>query len=182
MEGGGGERGGEGGNEYGEGKVEDEEEEEDKDKEEKVGEEKEGEDEEEKEKKKVEDEEAGEEKVDEENKRKRRRRSGGGDLKRQQALVDLGSLQAGLAVGAGRVRPPLIARQVDERELPVHLPPPPQDDLEDGVAPGGVGVGRRLPRGPGRRRGGDDERRRAATGTPGLALQPLLTCSCFPLR
>lgn len=70
-----------------------------------------------------------------------------GDLERQQALVDLGSFQAGLTVGAGRVRSPLVARQVDERELSVHLPPPSENDLEDGVAPRGVSVGRRLARG-----------------------------------
>ena len=67
-------------------------------------------------------------------------------LERQQALVDLGALQAGLPVGAGRVGAALVARQVDEGELAVHLALPPQDDLEDGVAARRVGVGRRLPR------------------------------------
>lgn len=69
----------------------------------------------------------------------------GRDLERQQALVDLCSFQACLTVSAGCVRSPLVARQVDERELSVHLPPPPENDLEDGVAPRGVSVGRRLP-------------------------------------
>lgn len=70
----------------------------------------------------------------------RRLEPGLADLQRQQALVDLGSFQSGLPVGAGRVRPSLVPRQVNERELPVHLPPPPQDDLEHGVAPRGVSV------------------------------------------
>ena len=55
-------------------------------------------------------------------------------LEGQQAFVDLGSLQARLPVGAGRVRPALVPRQVDEGELAVHLALPPQNDLEDGVA------------------------------------------------
>lgn len=69
-------------------------------------------------------------------------------LERQQALVDLSPFQASLAVGAGRVRPPFVARQVDQGELPVHFPPPSQDDLEHGVAPRGVGVSGCLARRP----------------------------------
>lgn len=75
-------------------------------------------------------------------------------LERQQALVDLSSFEASLTVSAGRVRPPFITRQVDQGELPVHFPPPSQDDLEHGVAPGGVSVSRCLARRP----GGDEER------------------------
>ena len=65
-------------------------------------------------------------------------------LQCQQALVDLGALQAGLAVGAGRVGAALVPRQVDEGELAVHLAPSPQNDLEHGVAAGRVCIGRRL--------------------------------------
>ena len=74
-------------------------------------------------------------------------------LERQQALVDLGALQAGLPVSAGRVGAALIPRQVDEGELAVHLAPSPQNDLEHSVAAGRVCVGRRLSRGPGRETG-----------------------------
>lgn len=81
---------------------------------------------------------------------------GGGDLECQQALVDLGSFQAGLTVSAGRVCAPLISRQVDQRELSVHLPPPTKNDLEHGVAPRGVSVRWSLTRGP----KGDAERQR----------------------
>lgn len=65
-------------------------------------------------------------------------------LQCKQALVDLGSLQASLAVGARGVRPALVTCQVNEGELAVHLAFPAQDDLEDGVTAGRVGIGRRL--------------------------------------
>ena len=74
-------------------------------------------------------------------------------LQRQQALVNLGALQAGLTVGAGRVGAALVPRQVDKGELAMHLAPSPQNDLEHGVAAGRVCVGRRLSRGPGRETG-----------------------------
>ena len=52
-----------------------------------------------------------------------------------------------LSVGRGRVSPPLVSREVDERELPVerllHVRVP-EDDLEHGVRARGVGVGRGL--------------------------------------
>lgn len=65
-------------------------------------------------------------------------------LQCKQALVDLGSLQSGLSVGAGRVRPSLVPCQVYEGELSMHLTPSPQDDLEHSVAPRGVSVSRGL--------------------------------------
>ena len=46
-------------------------------------------------------------------------------LERQQALVDVGSLQTSLAVGAGRIGPPFVPRKVNEGELAMHLPLPP---------------------------------------------------------
>ena len=93
-------------------------------------------------------------------------------LERQQALVDLGALQAGLPVCAGRVGAALVPRQVDEGELAVHLALPSQDDLEDGVATRRVGVGRRLPRrsGAGRERVEVREVRRGGLGRPGKGL------------
>ena len=84
------------------------------------------------------------------------------DLESQQALVDLGALQARLPVGAGRVGAPLVARQVDQGELAVHLALAPQDDLEHGVATRRVGVGRRLARRPGG--GGESEGRERKKG------------------
>lgn len=56
------------------------------------------------------------------------------DLQCQQTFVDLGSLQTGLAVGTGRVGPPFVPSKVDEGELAVHLPFPPENDLEHGMA------------------------------------------------
>lgn len=66
------------------------------------------------------------------------------NLQCEKALVDLGSLQTGLAVSARRVGPPLVPGEVDEGELAVHLPLSPHDDLEHGMAAGRVGVGRSL--------------------------------------
>lgn len=67
------------------------------------------------------------------------------DLQGEKALVDLGPLQTGLPVSAGSVSPSLVPGEVDEGELAVHFPVGPEDDLEDGVAAGGVGVGGSLP-------------------------------------
>lgn len=63
------------------------------------------------------------------------------NLEGKQAFVDLRSLQTGLAVSTRGIRPPLVACEVDEGELAVHFPLPPENDLEDGVAARGVGVG-----------------------------------------
>lgn len=57
------------------------------------------------------------------------------DLEGQQAFVYLGSLQTSLPVGTRCVGASLVPCEVDERELPVHLPLPSKDDLEYGVAP-----------------------------------------------
>ena len=72
------------------------------------------------------------------------------DLERQQGLVDLCSLHPGLPVGGVGVRPPLIARQVNQGELAVQrllVVVGSQDDLEHSVAPRGVSVGAGLARG-----------------------------------
>ena len=67
------------------------------------------------------------------------------NLQGQQAFVDLSSLQTSLAVSTRCVSPPLITCEVDEGELSMHLPLPPKNDLENGVAARGVCVGRCLP-------------------------------------
>ena len=56
-------------------------------------------------------------------------------LEGEQALVDLGALHTRLAVRADRVGRALVAREVDQRELPVELLvlAAPEDDLEHGV-------------------------------------------------
>ena len=43
-------------------------------------------------------------------------------LEGEQGLVDLGPLHPGLPVGRGGVRPPLVARQIDQREFAVQRP------------------------------------------------------------
>lgn len=57
------------------------------------------------------------------------------NLESQKAFVDLSSLQSSLAVGTRGVGPPLVPCQVNEGELAVHLALPPENDLENGVAP-----------------------------------------------
>ena len=71
-------------------------------------------------------------------------------LEGQQGLVDLGALHPGLPVGGVGVRPPLVTRQVNQRELAVQgllVVVGPQDDLEHGVTPRGVSIGAGLARG-----------------------------------
>lgn len=62
-------------------------------------------------------------------------------LESQQAAVDLGRLYEGLSVAAANINAPLVSRQVHQGELPVHLVPPPQDHLQDGVGARRVGIG-----------------------------------------
>lgn len=70
------------------------------------------------------------------------------NLQRQQTFVDLCALETRLSVGARRVRPSLVPRQVDEREFTVHFAPPAEDNLKHGVTAGRVSVSRGLSRRP----------------------------------
>lgn len=67
-------------------------------------------------------------------------------LERQQRLVNLGTLHARLAIRRRCVRSAFVASQIDEREFTVNPTGArwPQHDLEHGVRPRRVRVGRRL--------------------------------------